>query len=200
MPAVRVHVPKYCLHKSRGLAYVRDRGKVRYLGKHGSPESKEAYGRFLIEWEAHRAGAALPLPEPSEELTVVELCAAYLDYAEGYYRKHGQPTRSLDNIKRAIKAVKNLYGHQPAATFGPLCLLTFQRSLAASDATPRLSRACRVWHAVRMPTTSVGMAPNATIHRRPEHLAAPALTSVAAAPTLPPPVAVKCKDRGRKDA
>jgi hypothetical protein len=63
MPAVRVHVPKYCLHKARGLAYVRDRGKVRYLGKHGSPESQEAYARFLIEWEAHRAGASLPLPD-----------------------------------------------------------------------------------------------------------------------------------------
>jgi hypothetical protein len=123
MPAVRLHVPKYCFHKARGLAYVRDHGKVCYFGKHGSPESREAYGRFLIEWEARRAGAPLPLPEPSVELTVVELCAAYLDYAEGYYRKHGQPTRSLDNIKRGIKAVKDLYGHQPAATFGPLSLL-----------------------------------------------------------------------------
>jgi len=135
MPAVRVHVPKYCLHKSRGLAYVRDRGKVRYLGKHGSPESKEAYGRFLIEWEARRAGAPLPLPDPSEELTIVELCVAYLDYAEGYYCKHGQPTRSLDNIKRAIKAAKDLCGKEPAARFGPLRLLDIQRSLAAGGAT-----------------------------------------------------------------
>ncbi len=61
MPAVRLHVPKYCLLKARGLAYVRDRGRVRYLGKHDSPESKEAYTRFLIEWEARQAGAPPPL-------------------------------------------------------------------------------------------------------------------------------------------
>ena len=49
MSAVRSRVPKYCLHKARGLAYVRDRGKVRYLGKHGSHESKEKYTRFLVD-------------------------------------------------------------------------------------------------------------------------------------------------------
>jgi hypothetical protein len=130
-----LHVPKYCLLKARGLAYVRDRGRVRYLGRFGGPESKEACGRFLIEWEARRAGAPLPLPEPSEELTGVELCVAYLDYAERYHRKHGHPTRSLDNIKRAIKAVKDLCGHQPAATFGPLGLLNLQCSIAASGVT-----------------------------------------------------------------
>ncbi|MGA7702564.1 MAG: site-specific integrase [Thermoguttaceae bacterium] len=135
MSAVCIHVPKYCLHKARGLAYVRDRGKVCYLGKYGSPESKEAYGRFLIKWEARRAGAPLPLPKSSAELTVVELCAAYLDYAEGYYRKHGQLTRSLDNIKRAIKVARDLYGHQLAATFGPLGLLNIQHNLAARGAT-----------------------------------------------------------------
>ncbi len=133
MPAV--HVPKYCFHKARGLAYVRDHGKVLYLGKWNSPESKEAYGRFLIEWEARRAGAALPLPEPSEELTIVELCAAYLDFAEGYYRKNGRPTRSLDGIKRGIEAVNGLYGHEPAATFGPVRLRTIQDSLAARSVT-----------------------------------------------------------------
>ena len=69
MSAVCIHVPKYCLHKARGLAYVRDRGKVCYLGKYGSPESKEAYGRFLIKWEAQSGRRPLPLPKSSAELT-----------------------------------------------------------------------------------------------------------------------------------
>jgi len=148
MPADFSRVPKYCCHKARGLAYVRDRGKVRYLGKYGSPESKEAYTRFLTEWqarqkeayrqtqvecEARRADA--PLPEPSPELTVIELCAAYLVHAQGYYRKNGLPTRTLDQVKQAIRAVKDQHGHQPAAAFGPQKLLTIQGHLAASGAS-----------------------------------------------------------------
>ena len=135
MPAVSVHVPKYCLHKARGLAYVRDHGKVRYLGKHGSSESKEAYGRFLIEWQARRVGVPLPLPKSSADLMVVELCAAYLDYAEGYYRKNGQPTRSLDNIKLAIRPLKAMYGHELVSEFSPLQLLAIQERLATAKCT-----------------------------------------------------------------
>jgi hypothetical protein len=112
MPALRIHVPKYCLHKARGLAYVRDHGKVRYLGRWNAAESKEAYGRCLIEWEARQREAHLRLQvncdaaragvviERREDATVVGLCAAYLDHAESYYRKHGQLTRSVDEIKR----------------------------------------------------------------------------------------------------
>jgi len=85
MPTVRVRVPKCCFPRPADWPTSATAGKVRYLGKHGSPESKEAYGRFLIEWEARRTGAPLPLPDLSEELTIVESCAAYLDYAEGCY-------------------------------------------------------------------------------------------------------------------
>ena len=129
MPAVRLHVPKYCLHKARGLAYVRDRGKVRYLGKHGSPESKEAYTRFLIEWEARQAGAPPPLPEPGVDLTVVEICAAYWDFAEGYYRKNGQPTRFVDNIRLMLRKVRETYGHRRPASSARRKLKTIRQSL-----------------------------------------------------------------------
>ena len=57
-----------------------------------------------MEWQADRAGAALPPAEPEEPFTVLELCWAYFQWAEGYYRKHGKPTRSLDNVKLAIRA------------------------------------------------------------------------------------------------
>jgi hypothetical protein len=93
IPARPSLVPKCCLHKPSGRAYVRIRGKVVYTGDYGSDESKQRYGRLVV---------------------------GYLDYAQGHDQKHGHPTRSLDNIKRAIKVVKDLYGREPVATFSPL--------------------------------------------------------------------------------
>ncbi len=78
---------------------------------------------------------ALPPATPASQFTVVELVAVYLDYAQGYYQKNGQPTRSLDNIKRAIGAVTELYGREPVATFSPLSLLAIQQKLAADGST-----------------------------------------------------------------
>jgi hypothetical protein len=116
MPA-RSHVPKYCFHSARGLAYVRIADKVRYLGKHNSPESLELYRRILAEMAASpvsatpAAGSALP---KAAELTVMELAAAYLDYAEAYYVKEGKPTAQVKCIHRAIWIVKELYSQAPA--------------------------------------------------------------------------------------
>ena len=132
MPTVRVRVPRYCLHKARGLAYVRDSGKFHYLGAYGSPESKEAYSRFLIELEARRVGAPLPSPDPSGEMTLVELCAAYLDFAEGYYVKNGHPTGEMSTVYRSLRLLRELYGHTATVDFGPLALRTVQEQMVHS--------------------------------------------------------------------
>ena len=44
----RKSIPKYCLHKGSGQAYVKLNGKRRYLGVYGSTESREAYARLII--------------------------------------------------------------------------------------------------------------------------------------------------------
>ena len=67
-------------------------------------------------------------------MTVVELVAAYLEYAEGYYRKNGKPTRSLDNVKLGLRLLKDLYGSEPVATFSPLNLLAIQNTLVNKGA------------------------------------------------------------------
>jgi integrase len=46
----------------------------------------------------------------------------YYTYAEGYYRKNGQPTSQLERVRRSLKFVKELYGLKPATEFGPLAL------------------------------------------------------------------------------
>jgi hypothetical protein len=47
MPRLVNRLPKYSLHMPPGQAKVRLNGKDTYLGKYGSPESKEAYARFI---------------------------------------------------------------------------------------------------------------------------------------------------------
>jgi integrase len=133
MPARSALVPKYCLHKPSGRAYVRIHGKVVYCGDHGTAKSKQEHGRLVAELAASSGGVVPGVP--ASQFTVVELAAAYLDFALGYYRKNGRPTRSLDNIKRAIKLVKDIYGHDPVAEFSPLRLLAIQNQMATAEHT-----------------------------------------------------------------
>ena len=63
MPARKALVPKYCLHKPSGRAYVRIRGKVVYVGQYGTDESKAEYGRLVTEF------AVAPAPLPSAPAT-----------------------------------------------------------------------------------------------------------------------------------
>ena len=121
-----VHVPTYRHHKQSGQAIVTladgmgGRRDV-LLGKYGSPESRAEYARVIAEWEA--AGRRLPVAESKPaDLTVNELLVAYLRFAEGYYRKNGQPTEQLQRAKIAMRPLKELYGHTAARDFGPLAL------------------------------------------------------------------------------
>lgn len=140
MPARSARVPKYCHFRPRNLAYVRVRGRIRYLGKYDSPESRENYRRVLAEMDA--APGAPPERSKGQSMTVMELCAAYLDHAEGYYVKDGRPTAQMGNVHRALRLLKGLYGHSPAAEFGPLGLRAIQAHMIASPRVdPRTNQA-----------------------------------------------------------
>ena len=138
MPLATVSaLPKYRHHKGTGQAFVQIKGHRHYLGKWNTQASKERYAAFVAELAvrptvvvAQKAANTRP-----PAITVVELAAAYLDFAQGYYQKHGQITRSLDNIKRAIKVVTNLYGRELVAEFSPLRLLAIQQNLASAGCT-----------------------------------------------------------------
>jgi hypothetical protein len=51
MPA-KTRVPSHRLLRPTGLAFVTINGPDRYLGKHGTPESKSAYARLIAEQAA----------------------------------------------------------------------------------------------------------------------------------------------------
>ena len=82
--------PKYCIDKGKKKAYVKIDGKKSYLpGKSNSPESKEAYARFEIEWwENSRCPVAERIPPTlvgngiKTDTTVKEVALAFLQYAE----------------------------------------------------------------------------------------------------------------------
>jgi hypothetical protein len=92
-----------------------------------SPKSKEVYSRFIAE----SAVNPIPAPPPSatEKITVVELCAAFIDHAKNYYPKNGIPTRRIEIIGRIVGIVSDLYGLTPANEFDPLNLRAIQNYL-----------------------------------------------------------------------
>jgi integrase len=111
------------------LAYVRIRGKCRYLGKYNSPESLEAYSRLVSELAVAPAAVEAPSLGDRQAFTIMELCAAYLDFAEGYYVKDGCLTDQIGNVYRAMRVVKELYAHVRAVEFGPLALRAVQEHM-----------------------------------------------------------------------
>ena len=82
--------PAYSLHKASGRAVTRINGRDIYLGKHGSPESHEAYERAIAEWRANAVDPTADVDNfvrPHHRLTVNEVLLAYARFARSYYRK-----------------------------------------------------------------------------------------------------------------
>lgn len=116
-------VPTYRLHKPSGRAVVTLGGRDVYLGAYGSPESKAEYDRVLAEWmTGGRSSTATPANQP---LSVGGLILAYWTYAEKYYK-----TKTLDgSIRPSMRRLRALYGHTPAADFGPLALKALRETM-----------------------------------------------------------------------
>lgn len=112
--------PTYRLHKPTGLAVVTVKGKDRYCGPFGSPESFARYGALLAE--STGAAVAADVADSPSGPSVAGVLVAYLKFARGYYVKGGKPTGTLDEIETAIKPLQSLYGATPATNFGPLKL------------------------------------------------------------------------------
>jgi hypothetical protein len=72
--------PGYCRHKPTGQAYVKLGGKVVYLGKHGTDESKVQYNKVKADWLVNRHSAKYS-PQATGP-TIADICLAFLDHAE----------------------------------------------------------------------------------------------------------------------
>lgn len=107
--------PKYRKQRRKGgdLAFVELNGAKHYLGHFGSNESRGRHRRLLAEWAA--GGGHLPV-EP-EKITIYELRARFLQYAQSCYKKRDGTTES-ENFRPILKALKELYGPCPVIEFG----------------------------------------------------------------------------------
>lgn len=108
--------PSYSLHKPTGQAYARLNGKVVYLGKYGTPESKDQYDDVVAAWLEGQTSEHFTL-------TVDELAIQYLKHCETYYRKDGQQTTEVGKARDALKLVVKLVGRNRARNFGPKKLI-----------------------------------------------------------------------------
>ncbi|MBP3959536.1 tyrosine-type recombinase/integrase [Gemmata sp. G18] len=142
MPRPVNAVPAYQQHKASGQAYVRvTTGGVRrviYLGKYDTPESRAEYRRVIAELEI--TGPASVATRPDErDTTINELLLAYLTHAAVYYRDpDGNPTSEVDQVKRSVTPLRELYGHQSAARFTPMALETVRQRMIDSDLCRKL--------------------------------------------------------------
>jgi integrase len=139
-------VPSYRLHKASGQAVVTLNGRDIYLGKFGTRASKSEYDRITGEWlSAGRQAAG------DSDLSIAELCAAFLKHATETYRKHDAPTSEVGNVKNALQPVIDTYGDAPARSFGPLALQAIRQKFVAAglarksvnDQTRRITRMFR---------------------------------------------------------
>ena len=133
-----MRTPSYRLHKGSGQAVVTLNGKDVYLGKFGSTVSKDEYDRIIGEWMANGRQVA-----QGTDLTVVELVVAYLRYAEGYYKKNGEPTSELRNIGDALRPSGNSTAIRSPGSLGRWpCKPFVRRSSTAVSAGPRSTSGC----------------------------------------------------------
>jgi hypothetical protein len=113
MPALLKSIPTYRKHRASGQAVVSLNGRDFYLGPHGTRASQLEYDRLIGEW-LQQGRQIHPTPDGGEP-TVVELMAAYLHYAQRYYRKDNRPTGENGAIRCALRVVKLLYGRKPCS-------------------------------------------------------------------------------------
>lgn len=121
--------PKFRVHKATQQAYVELSGRRFYLGHYESPEAKQKYHVMLAEWLA----AGRQLRVDPEQITVKELIARYWLYAEQYYRNaDGSLSTEVENIRLALRPVKELYGLTKGIDFGPLALRAVRQKMIES--------------------------------------------------------------------
>ena len=112
-------IPSFRHHKASGQGYVVLSGTHIYLGAYAKPETQQKYHQVIAEWCAN----GYRLPVKPEELTVMELCAAYWNHTEThYFSPGGELASSLHRVKMALRALRELYGHSQATDFGPNAL------------------------------------------------------------------------------
>jgi len=137
MPDVRI--PKMSQHKASGQAVVRLGGRDFYLGAWGTKIAHAEYDRLVGEWLA--GGRHSPAAHV-DGLNIAQLLSRFWDHATKYYRHpDGTPTTEILCFRDAFRPLRQLYGHTPAAAFGPLALKAVRHRTFSRPLRPLMSSA-----------------------------------------------------------
>ena len=134
----RGEMPRVVVVKPHGHARVRIGGKAYWLGKcpDGKPtpaqqaEAARLWQQYLVEGKppARKRQAVVTPAQPVSQsvLTIGELMAQFLAFAEGYYRRQdGTTTSSVDEIRMADRSLA-AWAAAPVDSFGPKALKAVQ--------------------------------------------------------------------------
>ena len=108
--------PSYLHHKASGQAYSRLNEKVVYLGRFGSPESRDEYEKVVAAWLDAQPADAITL-------TLDDLALKYLQHCETYYVKDGEPTSEVGKTRDGLKVAIRIAGKDRVRDFGPQKLI-----------------------------------------------------------------------------
>lgn len=132
MPRPRNVTPTYSPHRQsgRGRLTWTDTAGVRHEkllpGPYGSEESLAAKARLELEIATSPTRSVTA----AGDISLAEVLAAYLTHATRYYvDDRGKATKELENMKSAIKPVRELYAETPAAAFGPKALAVVRQHM-----------------------------------------------------------------------
>jgi integrase len=145
-----LRTPSYRLHKPTNQAVVTLSGRDFYLGRYDSPESRAEYSRLIVEWISNGRCLLVPTSGAGSDLTVNEVCVAYLRFADGYYVKNGKQTSEPRSIRESIRPLWQLYGDTLAGNFGPLHLKAVRQAMidagnCRSVINKRMGRVVRIF-------------------------------------------------------
>ena len=90
-----------------------------------SPNGKPAVGPRRLPSDGQ--------PPGTSDLSVNEVLLAYRRFADSYYVKNGQPTSEVDNIRLAIRPLRQLFGDILARDFGPLQLKAVRQAMVDGE-------------------------------------------------------------------
>lgn len=136
-------VPRYRLHKATGLGVVTLNGRDIYLGRHGSPESLQAYHTLVAKWIA---GGREPLdskegclpskhreePPAPGSITVVELISRFYAHLVATYPSSGRGSVPA-SFKTPLAVLRQAYGRELAAEFSPKKLKSVRDEFVARN-------------------------------------------------------------------
>jgi hypothetical protein len=119
MPRLVNKLPKYSLHKPSGQAKVRYNGKDTYLGRYGSPESKETYAEFVGAIPKRGDSAKPRQLVPGIVLIVGECVELFHEHTQVYYTRDDAPTGEHTTIRYALRPLTRRFRELPVTEFGP---------------------------------------------------------------------------------